>query len=157
METKRKAIKLLLNKAIKKSGPEMVKLVTAVGGGNMQEGFEMLKIYFIKEGKIKGFVTGSLVTGTLWGAVEGGKKIVKRYKDKKTQGTNEDVLIERLKKFVEEELDENSENIDLEHECPQCGKIAHNVDEVMTMFGYKETEELELIPEIFCKECRGYN
>ena len=37
----------------------------------------MLKVYFAKEGKIKGFVTGSLVTGAFWGAVEGGKKIIK--------------------------------------------------------------------------------
>ena len=157
METKRKAIKELLDKAIKKSGPDMVKLVTTVGGGNMQEGFEMLRVYFTKEGKIKGFVTGSLVTGAFWGAVEGGKKIIKIYKDKKAQDTNEDILIERLKTFVEEESDENNEHIDLEHECPQCGKIARSVDEITTMFGYKETEELELIPEIFCKECRGYN
>ena len=156
METKRKAIKMLLDKAIKKSGADMVKLVTVVGGGNMQEGFELLKVYFIKEGKIKGFVTGSLVTGAIWGAMEGGKKIVKMYKDKKIQDTKEDVLIERLKTFVEEDSKEDNEHMDSEHECPQCGKIAHCVDEVTTMFGYKETEELELIPEIFCKESRGY-
>ena len=77
-------------------------------------------------------------------------------------------IIEQLKNAKAEEIIdieckvENSSDIslnekDLEHECPQCGKIAHNVDEVTTMFGYKETEELELIPEIFCKECRGYN
>ena len=58
---------------------------------------------------------------------------------------------------IQETIEANSitAEIDLDNECPQCGKTAQNVDEITSMFGYKESEDFELAPEVYCKECRG--
>lgn len=39
-------------------------------------------------------------------------------------------------------------------ECSECGKEAHNVDEINVLFGYKKLKD-KLSPETMCKECRN--
>lgn len=39
-------------------------------------------------------------------------------------------------------------------ECSECGKKAHDLDEISVLFGYKKLKD-KLFPETLCKECRN--
>lgn len=171
MGTKAEVIKTLVNESVKKDCTEMTHLVATVGDGNMQKGFNRLANFFtaegiekgIKLGEKSGFIKGAAVIGIAWGAVEIGKQIVKRTIAKKKHEADGDVIIEKIKEAaIDKEINNDDKNeikevtdTVLDHECHQCGKIAHNVDEITMIFGYKESDKFELTPEAYCKECRG--
>lgn len=69
-----------------------------------------------------------------------------------------------LKKFVCEKcghindtvyLPEEFQNAEYEvyQKCPECGKAAKNIDEIIVLFGFQQTED-GLQPYSLCKECR---
>ena len=40
-------------------------------------------------------------------------------------------------------------------ECPNCGKTAHDKDEIEELFGYRKMCDGRIIPQTWCRECRS--
>lgn len=47
------------------------------------------------------------------------------------------------------------ETMALNWKCPKCSREAHDVDEIISVFGFLKTPEGKLMPQKYCKECRG--
>lgn len=162
METKTDLIKKLLDKAYKKSGADMVSLVNAIGNGNMQSGFKMLQDYFTGEGFEKGqkhgakfgFTSGIAITSIVFGSILVIKEAKKRNTARKQHEATGEEIIERLEKYVIRNPKIVNSDIPLKHTCSKCGIVANSLDEISSIFGYKENEGKELVPEDFCKRCR---
>ena len=79
-----------------------------------------------------------------------GPRIVKYCKDRLKYVTRKEML-EAEQELVDGVMYHKACNI--KQECPECGKVAQGIDEIMVLFGFHKTE-YGLQPYTLCKECR---
>ena len=57
--------------------------------------------------------------------------------------------------MIAEEQKSQKKHLNLEPICPNCGKKASGIDEVIKLFGFDKTGDGKVIQRELCKECSG--
>ena len=57
------------------------------------------------------------------------------------------------RRFLEEEKSSKGKRLNLQPVCPNCGKKASGIDEVIKLFGFDRTEDGRLTQREVCREC----